>query len=620
MHPSAQSAQAEAAAPVPPVNAGFITPTRTAEPIIIELKSGAQGKEVLRLQQRLAVLGFFYTAEDGKYGANTQNAIIEFENYLRLLEQDEIDIMLAELEANKTPTPSPTPTPTPSPTFPLFSDASALPDASISPEVTASPTPTPVPTPTPTPVPTPATPADGIADVGIQEILYGDANALYRRDLGMSDKGLDALRIQRRLIRLNYLNDTPDGIIGVNTENAIKAFQQEHDLNQTGIADFTTQELLFSEDVIVADRPVYNQLYLGVTSEDVKELQKQLRLLGFTNRKVSGVYDQQTQTAVMLYETHLHQIEMMEKGIATLSPDATPVPAEILDNQGNIQGDPETNPYEIGEENDLLDASLSSAEPSVQPSANPVNEVSPAQPVGSTTTLIDMFTPTGIMTAEMQERLFEEGVPVYMQTLRRGDTGEQVKRIQRRLYSLAYLTANGVDGIFGKGTEDAIKAFQRRNKLAETGIADLEMQSTIFSEDAIRSIKPYQIQVSTKDQRVYVYTHDDKDEYTILVKEFICSTGLKSTPTPPGTFTNTGPGARWHYFKKFECWAQYAYYIDGDIMFHSVLYDEQDVSTLRKGSVSALGSPASHGCVRLRVEDAEWIYYNCSSGTTVIVY
>lgn len=602
------AAKAEAPAPVRPNSAGFVTPTVTAEPVLVELAPGAQGDDVLRLQHQLAVMGFFFTAEDGKYGANTQNAIIEYEKYLRLLEQDEIDRMIAELEANQTPAPTAEPTlvPTSAPT--AAPSASLLPDASVTPVITLTPSPTPVPTPTPTPVPTPSTAADGIADLAVQELLFFNSDALYRRDIGLNSKGADALRVQRRLIRLNYLNDTPDGIIGINSENAIKAFQLEHDLNPTGVADQTTQKLLFSDKAIVSNRPVYNQLYLGIASEDVKAVQKQLRLLGFTNRKVNGTYDQQTQEAVKLYETYLHQLDMMQQGISPIAPDSTMIPDVILEQQGTVQGDPEMNPYEVGEypkETPLAslvpDASLA---PSAQPTAAPA----------------DSFTPTGIMTAAMQERMLEEGVQVYMMTLQRGDSGEQVRRIQRRLYSLGYLTANGVDGVFGRGTETAVKSFQRRNKLSETGIADLAFQSTIFSEDALRSLKPYQIQISTKDQRVYVYTYDERDEYSILVQEFICSTGLNDTPTPKGTFTNTGPGARWHYFKKFECWAQYAYYIDGDIMFHSVLYDEQDESTLRKGSVYALGSKASHGCVRLQVPDAEWIYYNCTAGTTVIVY
>ena len=37
------------------------------------------------------------------------------------------------------------------------------------------------------------------------------------------------------------------------------------------------------------------------------------------------------------------------------------------------------------------------------------------------------------------------------------------------------------------------------------------------------------------------------------------------------------------------------------------------------GSVSALGSRASHGCIRLEVEAAEWLYKNCKRGSLVIV-
>ena len=119
---------------------------------------------------------------------------------------------------------------------------------------------------------------------------------------------------------------------------------------------------------------------------------------------------------------------------------------------------------------------------------------------------------------------------------------------------------------------------------------------------------------------VYVYALDDNDQYSILTRTMTCSTGLRDTPTPTGEFTYTGPGARWHYFKKWKCWAQYAYYIDGDIMFHSVLYNSDDESTLVKSSVRNLGRRASHGCVRLSVEDARWLWNNCPGGTHVIVY
>jgi len=75
----------------------------------------------------------------------------------------------------------------------------------------------------------------------------------------------------------------------------------------------------------------------------------------------------------------------------------------------------------------------------------------------------------------------------------------------------------------------------------------------------------------------------------------------------------------WHHFSKFDCWARYSYVIEGDIMFHSVLYSERNTDTLRENSLYALGQKASHGCVRLSVKGARWIFEHCSPGSVVIV-
>ena len=40
---------------------------------------------------------------------------------------------------------------------------------------------------------------------------------------------------------------------------------------------------------------------------------------------------------------------------------------------------------------------------------------------------------------------------------------------------------------------------------------------------------------------------------------------------------------------------------------------------LSAAEYNKLGSPASHGCVRLTVRDAKWIYDNCGLGTKVTI-
>ena len=87
-----------------------------------------------------------------------------------------------------------------------------------------------------------------------------------------------------------------------------------------------------------------------------------------------------------------------------------------------------------------------------------------------------------------------------------------------------------------------------------------------------------------------------------------------------GTYQAGGAcGGEWYYFKDFDCYAKYAYRIIGGILFHSVLYNSKSESSLSRSSVNALGSRASHGCVRLTVENAKWICNNCPAGTTVVI-
>jgi peptidoglycan L-alanyl-D-glutamate endopeptidase CwlK len=54
-------------------------------------------------------------------------------------------------------------------------------------------------------------------------------------------------------------------------------------------------------------------------------------------------------------------------------------------------------------------------------------------------------------------------------TLERGDSGEDVRLVQTRLAALKFLTSKGVDGVFGKGTEEAVKKFQSSKKLKADG-------------------------------------------------------------------------------------------------------------------------------------------------------
>ncbi|MGB4660057.1 MAG: L,D-transpeptidase family protein, partial [Mobilitalea sp.] len=129
----------------------------------------------------------------------------------------------------------------------------------------------------------------------------------------------------------------------------------------------------------------------------------------------------------------------------------------------------------------------------------------------------------------------------------------------------------------------------------------------------------YLIKVNRICNTVTVYEKNDKGKYNVPVKSMVCSVGLEGMETPLGTY-KTKAKYRWRALVG-QVYGQYATRIVGGILFHSVPYDKAyNPASLPAEEYNKLGSPASHGCVRLSVADAKWIYDNCKLGMTVIIY
>ena len=91
-----------------------------------------------------------------------------------------------------------------------------------------------------------------------------------------------------------------------------------------------------------------------------------------------------------------------------------------------------------------------------------------------------------------------------------------------------------------------------------------------------------------------------------------CSPGKPSTPTVSGVFK---VGIKGRYFDSGSARCHWYTQFKGNYLFHSVLYTKSG-----KISDGRLGMKLSHGCVRLNIKNAKWIYDNIPKGTTVVVY
>ena len=131
-----------------------------------------------------------------------------------------------------------------------------------------------------------------------------------------------------------------------------------------------------------------------------------------------------------------------------------------------------------------------------------------------------------------------------------------------------------------------------------------QMMTSIANNSGFTSGTPYLILVNRSRHEVGVFGGGYKN--WSCVKFWSCVTGAPSTPTITGTYSTTG-------FKRTnlttDARARWATQINGGYFFHSIL-----------ASNNELGSSQSHGCVRLAVENAKWIYDNIQRGTKVYIY
>ncbi len=136
---------------------------------------------------------------------------------------------------------------------------------------------------------------------------------------------------------------------------------------------------------------------------------------------------------------------------------------------------------------------------------------------------------------------------------------------------------------------------------------------------AMAETPPYRITVDLTNNIVTIFSTADDS----IVRQMICSSGTPQDPTIQGTFTMIKQKRKverkeWYVFA--DGYGKWGSRITGNYLFHSYLFVREDDDAVYWPSYAAMGTDASHGCIRLYIDDAKWIAKNCFPGTKVKIY
>jgi hypothetical protein len=178
-----------------------------------------------------------------------------------------------------------------------------------------------------------------------------------------------------------------------------------------------------------------------------------------------------------------------------------------------------------------------------------------------------------------------------------GSSGVYVKLLERRLTELRH-HLKGVNHSYSMDTSDAVMAFNKVNGRARVGYVTSDTWKALAraSRPQPRFTKPgFHIEVNQSKQVLYV-VKGGKVRSILHV-----STGAPSTPTYDGTY---------------QFWGKIAGYSPGRLYYPSYFHGARAIH----GWPEVPPYNASHGCVRVPMWAAQWIYGKADVGDTIRIY
>lgn len=342
------------------------------------------------------------------------------------------------------------------------------------------------------------------------------------------DNGSAVLSLQQALNQLGYSTGGADGKYGPATKEAVEQFQRNNNLKVDGIAGNATQTLLYQLTGGTATTPApdsgssssgssssglfsgnYATLKYGSRGDRVSVLQRALNDLGFNAGSVDGNFGLGTQKAVTSFQKSagltqdglagrntLTALERAVSGgtVVTPAPDtSTPTPSPTPNANGWVipsrtlrkgyTGDDvksvQSRLQELGYYTGSLDGNYGSGTMAAVEAFQGRNGLKQDGIAGSGT--FGKLFSTSAVAADSNST--DDPDTTDYPTLRAGDSGEEVTKMQQALVNLKYTLS--VTGTYDAATKDAVIGFQQRNQLSVDGVAGPNTLQKLYSGNCV---------------------------------------------------------------------------------------------------------------------------------------
>ncbi|MFR1863041.1 MAG: peptidoglycan-binding protein [Dialister invisus] len=307
------------------------------------------------------------------------------------------------------------------------------------------------------------------------------------------DRGNTVLQAQRLLIARGYMAGSADGIYGRQMEQAVKRFQKEQGLPESGVVDRRTlQVLIRSRNTSKEGKPHSSSyqsmnkepLRKGAKGDGVKHVQELLMKTGYLSGQADGSYGEYTEYAVQIFQDHAGlpvtgevdsvTLKALEKKSgqtknapeATNTSDSSSISTDDVLKKGD-RGDGVKHVQELLMKTGYLSGQADGSYGEYTEYAVQIFQDHAGLPV---TGRVDDATLKALEEKGRYEKV-ENGKEKKDIVAKRGDKGEAVRNIQHLLINQGYLI-DSADGTYGNNTEYAVKSFQKEQGISVTGKVD----------------------------------------------------------------------------------------------------------------------------------------------------